>query len=320
MKEQEKFIGWHIMWWLVGLGCIPVTFPWILYHLFDIMKQKRRKAKLAGKVVMITGASSGLGEAMAHIFYSSGCRLILASRRKEELERVKSVLMNKHPTVPTHPPIVLPLDITDLNSIPPEIEKVLKIYGKIDVLINNAGISYRGEVINTNVDVDIKLMLCNYFGQIAVSKAVLPSMIEQQSGHLVYISSVQGKIALPHRSAYSASKHALQAWCDSARAELADHNIDITVVSPGYINTALSLNALTGSGQNYGVMDKATAQGLPPEYVAEEVLKALLRKTSELTVSTFTPKVAIYLRTVFPSLYFWIMRKRANKEIKDKQS
>lgn len=204
---------------------------------------------------MITGASSGLGEALAHEFYKSGCRIILVSRRKGELERVKNSLMETHhviyfhffqipqispvsqfyydwkffQTIPTHPPIVLPLDLTELNSLPAEIDKVLTIHGHIDVLINNAGISYRGEVVNTNVNVDIKVMLVNYFAQIALSKgndfvktqrpkkwklrwekhfsificsmflAVLPSMISRRSGHIVCVSSVQGKIAIPYR-------------------------------------------------------------------------------------------------------------------------
>ncbi|KAL0120226.1 hypothetical protein PUN28_008111 [Cardiocondyla obscurior] len=201
---------------------------------------------------MITGASSGLGEALAHTFYSVGCRIILVSRRKKELERVKNDLMNTHQTVPTYPPVILELDLTEINNLKDEVIKAIMIHGRIDILINNAGISYRGEVIDTNVDVDIKVMLSNYFSQVALSKIVLPYMIEQQSGHIIGVSSVQGRIAIPFRSAYAASKHALQAWYDTARAELSDKNIKFTVVSPGYIKTALSLNAVTGDGQVYG--------------------------------------------------------------------
>ena len=142
---------------------------------------------------MITGASSGLGEALAHIFYHWGCRLILVSRRKEELERVKNDLMNSYQvsmfyiyfsrqkhrisiifssqTIPTYPPIVLPLDLTNINNLKDEVSKAIMIHGRIDILINNAGISYRGEVINTNVDVDIKVMVSNYFSQVALSKS-----------------------------------------------------------------------------------------------------------------------------------------------------
>ena len=281
------------------------------------MQHKRRKTTLGGKVVMITGASSGLGEALAHVFYDCGCKVILISRRKEELERVKNALMNTYHTIPTHPPVILPLDITNINSLQSEVGKLIEIHGQVDILINNAGISYRGEVLNTNVDVDIKVMLTNYFAQIALAKAVLPFMIKQRSGHIVCVSSVQGKISIPYRSAYAASKHALQAWCDSCRAELVDQDIKVTVVSPGYVQTALSLNALTGSGQVYGVVDKTTAEGYSPEYVADCVLRAVLKQEKDVLVSSFTPKVAIYLRTLCPSLYFWVMYKRAKRSEKE---
>lgn len=203
------------------------------------------------KVVIITGASSGLGEALAHVFYDCGCKVILISRRKDELERVKNALINSHvvclicinhtqfvsnnridyfisfQTVPTYPPVVMPLDITNINSLQTEITKMTDIHGKVDILINNAGISFRGDVLSTNVDVDIKVMLTNYFAQIALAKgsylcnksslkhfqlccknkmfivtAVLPHMVKQQSGHIVCISSIQGRISIPYRLEY----------------------------------------------------------------------------------------------------------------------
>ncbi|KAL0120224.1 hypothetical protein PUN28_008111 [Cardiocondyla obscurior] len=316
-REEETLAGWNIIWWLFKLFGLPITLPWLIYHFYDIMQQKRKKTALGNKVVMITGASSGLGEALAHTFYSVGCRIILVSRRKKELERVKNDLMNTHQTVPTYPPVILELDLTEINNLKDEVIKAIMIHGRIDILINNAGISYRGEVIDTNVDVDIKVMLSNYFSQVALSKIVLPYMIEQQSGHIIGVSSVQGRIAIPFRSAYAASKHALQAWYDTARAELSDKNIKFTVVSPGYIKTALSLNAVTGDGQVYGVMDKATASGFEPKYVAECILKSVLKQEKDVIISPFTPKCAIVLRVLFPSLYFWIMQKRARKLERD---
>ncbi|XP_012534978.1 dehydrogenase/reductase SDR family protein 7-like [Monomorium pharaonis] len=317
-REEETLTRWNIIWWLFKLFGLPITIPWLMYHFYDAMQQKRKKTALGNKVVLITGASSGLGEALAHTFYSFGCKIILVARRKEELERVKSDLMNTHQTVPTYPPIVLPLDLTDINNLKNEISKAIMVHGRIDILINNAGISYRGEVINTNVDVDIKVMLTNYFSPIALSKIVLPYMIKQQSGHIIAISSVQGRIAIPFRSAYAASKHALQAWYDTARAELSDKNIKFTVINPGYIKTSLSLNALTGNGQVYGIMDKTTESGYQPKYVAECVLRSVLKQEKEVTIASFSPKCAIILRTLFPSLYFWIMEKRARKLIREK--
>lgn len=314
MTHQEETVGgWYIISLLIKLVGFPITIPWLVFHLFNIMHEKWRRGALSGKVVMITGASSGLGEALAHTFYRCGCRVILVARRKNELERVKNDLMKCYKTVPIHPPIILVLDLSDINNIKDEVLKIIMVHGRIDILINNAGISYRGKVIDTNVDVDIKIMLTNYFSQVALSKIILPFMIEQKSGHIVGISSVQGKIAIPFRSAYAASKHALQAWYDTSRAELTDKNIKFTVVNAGYIKTSLSVNAIKGDGKVYGLMDETTENGYEPEYVAEYILKSILKQEKEVTIAPFMPKAAILLRTLFPSLFFWIMQNRAKK-------
>lgn len=152
----------------------------------------------------------------------------------------------------TFPPAIVSLDLTDITSLPDKVNEIIEKYGHIDILINNGGISVRSDIMSTAMDVDIKVMLVNYFGTVAMTKAVLPSMIKRKEGRIVCVSSVQGKFAIPYRSSYTASKHALQAFCDSLRAEMDEHNIQVTVVSPGYINTALSMNALTGNGKAYG--------------------------------------------------------------------
>ncbi|GLV38785.1 uncharacterized protein CBL_05783 [Carabus blaptoides fortunei] len=300
-----------MFWKIFSSICIPVTIPWLCFKFIKAFNYKRKFASLSGKVVLITGASSGLGEALAHAFYSQGCKVVLAARRKDELERVKNDLMQMHATVPTYPPVVVPVDLSELNSLPGQVSSVLAIFGHIDILINNGGISYRGGVNETNIDVDIKVMLVNYFGQVALTKAVLPMMLARGCGHIVAVSSVQGRIALPNRSAYAASKHALQAFSDTLRAEVSNHGIKVTVVSPGYIQTKLSLNALTGSGQTYGVMDTTTANGYESEYVAREIVKAVVNESPELVISQLGGRFAIVIRTFMPSLYFWIMSKRA---------
>lgn len=138
-------------------------------------------------------------------------------------------------------------------------------------------------------------------------------MIKQKSGHIISISSIQGLVALPERSAYSASKHALQAFSDSLRAEVAKHNIDVTIISPGYIKTQLSMNALTGSGVAHGKMDVTTENGYTPDYVAEEIIRAVVQKKKEVIVSTFLPRIAIFLRKYMPRLYFYVMACRARR-------
>lgn len=143
--------------------------------------------------------------------------------------------------------------------------------------------------------------------------AVLPSMIKNKSGQVVFVSSIQGLVALPERSAYCASKHALQAFSDSLRAEVASHNISVTVVSPGYIKTELSMNALTGSGSKHGEMDATTESGYSPEFVASEIGRAVVQKKKEVIICTLLPRVAIFLRKYLPSMYFSVMVKRAKK-------
>lgn len=217
-----------------------------------------------------------------------------------------------------HPPIVLPLDLTDLNALPDKIKQVLDIHGKIDILVNNSGISVRSNVIDTKIDVDIKIMHVNYFGTIALTKAVLPSMIKRKEGRILCISSVQGKFGIPQRSAYAASKHALQAFCDSLRAEMSENNVKVTLISPGHINTSLSLNALTGSGETYNKMDPNTASGADRFELSKDILKAVLSDAKDVIISPLAGHLAFYIRFIYPPLYFWIMDQRSKKLNKQK--
>ncbi|KRT83018.1 dehydrogenase [Oryctes borbonicus] len=299
-------------YWILGSSIgFAITIPLIIYKIFKGICLRRSYNKLSGKVVVITGASSGLGEALAHEFYKRGCQLVLCSRRRQELDRVRTDLLKIYPTVPTHHPIIMPMDLSDINSLSKVIDDILELTGRIDILVNNGGISHRGTVLETKPDVDIKIMLVNYFGAAALTKAVLRSMISQHSGHIVQVSSIQGLIGIPHRSAYAASKHALQAFSDCLRAEVSEHNIDVTVVSPGYIKTRLSLNAVTASGTAYGQMDKSTEQGQSPSEIAEEIVKAVVQKKKEAILAELVPKMGVFLRKYLPDLYFYAMARRA---------
>lgn len=292
------------------MGCISLHLSvlWLIYCAF---RNKNLRPKLQDKVVLITGASSGLGESLAHSFYKAGCRVILAARREEELERVRNDLLAEHVLEPVHPPVVLPLDLSDLNTLPNRVRQALAIFGHIDILVNNGGISNRGDVLSTDAEVFKRIMVVNYFGTLVLTKAVLPSMIEQRSGHIVQVGSVQGKIAIPYRSAYAASKHALHAFSDSLRAEVARYNIKVSVISPGYIATQLSVNALTESGEVHGKMDSTVASGYTPEYVSKKILSAIVDGKKELTIAPASNRLAVTIRTLSPSLYFWIMERRA---------
>lgn len=190
---------------------------------------------------------------------------------------------------------------------------VLEIHGHIDILVNNGGVSMRADAVDTKIDVDIKIMTVNYFGAVAMTKAVLPSMIKRKEGRILCIGSAQGKVAIPQRSAYGASKHALQAFCDSLRAEMVDNNVKVTLISPGYVNTSLSLNALTGSGGCYGEMDAATAAGADRFELSRQILRAVLCDQKDVFIAQIAPRLAYYIRFIWPSLYFWIMGERAKK-------
>ncbi|XP_034567888.1 dehydrogenase/reductase SDR family member 7B [Notolabrus celidotus] len=290
---------------------------WLLYR---ILARLRRGADLRDAVVVITGASSGLGKECARVFHAAGARLVLCGRDAARLQQVVQELTasSTGSQKQTHTPKTVTFDLADAASVDGAAEEILKCYGQVDVLINNAGISYRGNILDTHISVQRDVMETNYFGPIALTQALLPSMVQRQSGHIVVISSIQGKISIPYRSAYSASKHATQAYFDCFRAEMERYGIPVTVISPGYIRTNLSVNAVTGDGSKHGVLDKTTASGRDPHDVARVVLKAVRHRSKDVVLAGTVPSLAVYLRTLWPALFFKLMSSRARKEHKPK--
>ncbi|XP_068554840.1 dehydrogenase/reductase SDR family member 7B isoform X1 [Anas acuta] len=307
---------------LTSTVIIPLLFGSLgLFALFRLLQWMRMRTYLQGAVVVVTGATSGLGKECAKAFHAAGSRLVLCGRDSEKLKDLAQELttVTNH-RKNLHEPHTVVFDLSDTKSILNAAELILKHSGHVDILINNAGISYRGTIVDTGLDVDKKVMETNYFGPIALTKALLPSMIKRRQGHIVAISSVQGKISIPFRSAYAASKHATQAFFDCLRAEVEQYEIDVTVISPGYIQTNLSLNAVTADGSRYGVMDKNTAEGQTAAEVAQVVLSAVGQKKKEVLVAGLMPSLAVYLRNLFPKLFFDLMAARAKKERKAKDS
>ncbi|ELV13998.1 Dehydrogenase/reductase SDR family member 7B [Tupaia chinensis] len=297
------------------LGCLGV------FGLFRLLQWMRMKAYLRNAVVVITGATSGLGKECAKVFYAAGAKLVLCGRNTEALEELTQELSAlRATTAQTHKPRTVTFDLTDPGAIIAAAAEILQCFGCVDILVNNAGISYRGAIMETPVDVDKRVMETNYFGPVALTKALLPSMIKRRQGHIIAISSIQGKISIPFRSAYAASKHATQAFFDCLRAEMEQYEIEVTVISPGYIHTNLSLNAITADGSRYGVMDKTTAQGRSPVAVARDVLAAVGKKKKEVVLAGLLPSLAVYLRALAPGLFFSLMASRARKERKSKDS
>lgn len=255
------------------------------------------------KVVWVTGASSGIGEALVYELVKSGALVIISARREEELLRVaKNAQKNNQINI-------LPLDLENYNSFEEITQKALTWKGKIDILINNGGISQRSLAEETKIQVDEKLMKVNYLGTVALTKSLLTHWIQKKYGHVVTISSVTGHVGTPYRSGYAASKHALHGFFDSLRAEVADRNIFVTMICPGFIQTQVSVNALTGDGSTLNQMDEAQAKGMPADVCAKKILKAIQSKKREASMGGFKEILALYLKRFFPGILANIMKK-----------
>lgn len=228
------------------------------------IKRVLRKS-MRGEVVLITGASSGIGEALAKEFHSRGAKVILTSRRLKELERVKTDILQDQSGFP---PEIVVMDLGDSESIDAKLEEAHKIHGTIDIVVHNAGILSRGEVAETDLKVFKDIMQVNYFGVVGLTLALLPRMILKKKGHIVTVSSVQGRFALPRRAAYAASKHAVCAFMDSLRAEVASSGVVVTCVHPGYVKTNIAETSLTASGDAYGDRDPNIDTGYDPTTVS----------------------------------------------------
>ncbi len=267
---------------------------------------KYKKMFYRNKIVWITGGSSGIGEAMAKQLNAEGAKVIISARRMDELQRVKSTCQ-----FPENMDCVV-LDVTDIQAVNDVAAKLLERYHKIDVSILNAGVSQRSLAADTALSVDRRIMNINYFGAIAVTKTLLPNMIQHQLGHFVVISSLSGIFGVPLRTAYSASKHALHGYFDALRAEVFEHNIKVTLVCPGYIRTNISVNALVGEGQTHGVMDENQNKGLTPEEAAKKILKAVQKGKLQIAFGG-SEALAVQIKRFFPSLLARILRTSRTK-------
>lgn len=256
---------------------------------------------MKNKVVWITGASSGIGEALVYAYDKMGAKLILSARNRDELYRVKTAC--KSP-VNIH---VLPLDLENTASLESKAEEAIRIYGHIDLLINSAGISQRSLALDTKLQTEQQLMNVNFWGTVILSKAVIQNMITHGGGKIVCISSLVGKFGTRLRSAYAASKHALQGYFDSLRAEVFDKNIQITIICPGFIKTKVSINALTADGSPQGTMDSGQENGMLPAECARQIIQAVLQNKEEVYIGGKETK-GIWFKRFFPLRFSKYMR------------
>jgi len=259
--------------------------------------------KFHNKVVWITGASSGIGEALAYAFAAEGALLVLSARREEELQRVAKTCGNAY---------VLPFDMLSLAEHADCVQDVINTYGRIDYLVLNAGVSQRSFVKDTEFDVYRRLFEVNFFSIVSLTQAVLPIFTAQKSGVFVPIASVAGRISTPRRAAYGATKHALIGFFDSVRAEVFADGIRVTTILPGYIKTNISLHAMNEKGEAYGKMDPNQAKGLDPNFTAQKILQAILTEKNEFFVGGFLEGFGLFVKRFFPSIMPFMLRKIKN--------
>ena len=255
------------------------------------------------KIVWITGASSGIGEALACRLDGEGAVLVLSSNEPERLEDVRDRCANRT----AHR--ILPLDLSEWDTLAPKAADVLSRFGRVDILVNNGGISHRSLAKDTDLSVDRKVMDIDYFGHIALTKAVLPSMRQRRSGHIVVTTSLAGLIPVPYRTAYCAAKHALHGFFDTLRVEVWDDNIQVTLVCPAQVRTNISYKALAGDGSEYGKMDPLIEAGMSPEECAEAIIRAIVKGRQQILVGRGSPILGTYVHRFFPALFTRLVRK-----------
>jgi len=260
-----------------------------------------------GKTVWIIGASSGIGKALSVDFAKLNAKIVLSSRSVDKLEAIREECL-----LYTENCSVIQLDLEDNEDFKNKVSEVVQLYQTIDYLVVNGGISQRSFVYETPLNIDRRLMEINYFGNISITKAVLPVMIKQQSGHIVIVSSIVGKFGFPLRSAYSASKHALHGFYETLRAEHKKDNIKVTIAMPGRVQTNISYNALKKDGSCHQQLDAGQAQGISVESCSRKMIGAIKKEKKEVLIGG-KEIFMVWIRKYVPFLFYNIANKIESK-------
>ena len=258
------------------------------------------------KVIWITGASSGIGASLAVELSAYNCKLILSGRNQAALQAVKNNCIG----LPQENIRLLPFDLKESENIPAITEQAIGLFGEIDITILNGGIAQRSLTKDTTLAVDRELMEVDYFSCIAITKSLLPHLMERNKGQIVVVSSVMGIIGTPFRSGYAAAKHALHGFYDSLRAELwyKYKGITVTIVAPGWVRTNITMNALSGDGSRLQSMDRATEKGMDPEKFAKKMVRAIAGKKNLAIIGGVKERFAVWLQRYFPELFIRLVR------------
>lgn len=259
------------------------------------------------KVVWITGASSGIGEALALRIAARGGVLVLSARKEPELQRVAGLCRDSG----AQNVLVLPLDVAKHDTMASAAQQVLAQFGKIDLLINNAGVSQRSFCVDTDFDVYRQMMDINVLGQIALTQAVLPAMVARGEGHIAVTASVAGKVGAPLRTGYCAAKHAVMGFFDALRTEVAEDGLQVTTITPGFIQTNVSKNALAGDGKPTGTTDDDIAGGMSVDDCADVIIAGFENGDPEIAVGSGPEMGLLQLKRENPIAAFQMLEQMA---------
>ena len=263
------------------------------------------------KIVWITGASSGIGESLAYEFSRQGAKLIISSRDEGELNRVKNNCGNSSENI-----FPLPFNLNDQPDIESKAILALNKWGGVDYLIHNAGIAARDLVENTDMSVYRMVMDTNYFGPVALTKAVLPSMLLAKKGHFVIVSSLSGKFGVPKLSAYAGSKHALHGFFESLRTEIGKAGITISFIIPGFINTPILMKAIDGKGNVTGRNLAVNEKGMSSEECAIKMIRAIKKGKQEALIGG-SEKLSVYFHRFFPGTFNLVMANHPLRKLRN---
>jgi len=248
------------------------------------------------QIVWITGASSGIGEGLAYGFAQEGAKLVLSARREAELARVKAACVGS-PDI-----LLVPFDMTDETGRARAVAVALAHFGHIDIMVQNAGVSQRSLAKDTSLSIDRAIMELDYFSVIALTKLILPHMIERKAGHFVVTSSVAGKFGVPMRSAYCAAKHALHGFFETLAVECSPYNIACSLLVIAGVQTDVSKNALTGDGALWGKMDDTQSRGMSVAECTRIILDGVAAKKREINVLVPPTNLYIWLKRFLPGV------------------
>ena len=249
---------------------------------------------MKGKVVIITGASSGIGKALAKEYFSRGARLSLGARRKDQLEALKSELNSSDI-------LCVETDVANQDDCKRLIDFTIEKFGRIDVLINNAGISMRALFKDMDIEVMHRLMNVNFYGTVYCTKYALPYLIESK-GSLVGVISIAGHVGLPGRTAYSASKFAVRGFLDTIRIEHLNSGLHVLVAAPGFTASEVRKVALTADGSPQGETPRNEEAMMSAETCAHHIAEAVMKRKRELILTFIEGKLTVFLGKFFPSL------------------